>query len=355
MARIFTKPTTEATAKAWIHDVMYIAGILQQSQRTADEIYFTRYSAVPVESARKICDELINRDFTNIDDSIRNISYHQFFDRLTQPGSLKQFTTDYVAKAIVYAAELFNLYWDDTIRTPYELDEFKKTILGEAVFKYGRYISAIQDTPASRKSSSTGSGTTTSASQSAPKNDFRQQGPKSSQAFGLIGYDGKPIPAGQPGQKVLIDKGYALAIRGTVAGKASKVRAVVTPLNSKGASGSKNKVYVNASHGYGVAECLFDEMSDATDFYNKLVQSGRVPNDVTDLQIGQISVDKNGYFLVDTEFGICAIAARVLNEEVEEVNKTETTDEDLGECWRKATEGYTKEELAELHDSMRQY
>jgi hypothetical protein len=351
MARIFTKPTTEAAAKAWIHDVMAIAGILQQSQRTANEIYFTRYSSVPVDSARKICDELINRDFTDIDSSIRTISHYQFYDRLTQSGSLKQATPEYVVKVIIYAAELFNLYWDDTIRTPYELEDFKKTMLGEAVFKYGRHISAIQDKPASRKSSSTSSGTA-NTTQSAPKNDFRQQGPKSSQATGLINLDGTPIAPGQPGQKVFIDKGYALAIRGTVAGKASKVRAVITPLNSKGASGSKNKVYINASHGYGVAECLFDEMSDATDFYNKLVQSGRVPSDVTDLQIGQISVDKNGYFLVDTEFGICAIAARVLNEEVDEAV---SIDEDLGAGWRKATEGYTKEELAELHDSMRQY
>ena len=347
MARIFTTPDAEATAKAWMHDVMVIAGVLPQSQRTENEIRFTHYQSVPTAEASKICNELINREFTNIDSDINQISLYRFYPDFTTRGKDARYKPEAIAKAIVYMAECFKLYWDDTIRTPYEIDEFKKTILGNAVYKYGRYISAIKD-PKSRKSAANSS--TPRAAQSAPKNDFRQQGPKSSQALGLVDLSGNPIPAGQPGEKVFIDKGYALAIRGTVAGKASKVRAVVTPLNSKGTSGSKNTVFVNASHGYGVAECLFDEMSDAQDFYNKLVNSGRVPSNVTDLQIGRISVDKNGYFLVDTEFGICAIAARVLNEEIDE---TPIVEEDLGACWKKATEGYTQEKLDELHSWMR--
>lgn len=348
MARVFTTPATEAAAKAWMHDVMVIAGVLPKSQRTANEIYFTYYQPIPMDDARKICDELINRDFANIDSNINTLSQYLFYPSLTTSSKAKRPTPEVIAKTIVYSAELFNLYWDDTIRTPYEVDEFKKTLLGEAVYKYGRYISAIKDTTSRRAAGASG---TPKVASSAPKNDFRQQGPKSSQALGLVDINGDPIPAGQSGQKVFIDKGYALAIRGSVSGKASKVRAVVTPLNTKGTTGSKNKVYINASHGYGVAECLFDEMSDAENFYNQLVQNNRVPSDVTDLQIGKISVDKNGYFLVNTEFGICAIAARVLNEEIDDNNVA--IEEDLGAGWKKATEGYTKEQLDELHSWMR--
>lgn len=344
MARIFTTSAGETTAKAWMHDVMVIAGILPQNQRKTNPIVFTQYSSVPTTPASKICDELINRDFADIDSSINELSLYKFYPDFSTLGKHKRYKPEDIVKAIVYMAECFNLYWDDTIRTPYEIDEFKKTLLGDAVFKYGRYISAIKDSPASRKAASS------SGVASAPKNDFRQQGPKSSQAFGLVDINGNPIPSGQQGEKVFIDKGYALAIRGSVAGKASKVRAVITPLNAKGSSGSKNKVYINASHGYGVGECLFDEMDDAVNFYDQIVLNNRVPSDVTDLQIVKISVDKNGYFLADTEFGICAIAARVLNEEID---KTEIVEEDFGSGWRKATERYTKEELDDLHSWMR--
>jgi hypothetical protein len=353
MARIFTKPETQAAAKAWMHDVMVIAGILPKSQRTENEVYFTRYHNVPAAAAGTICDELIKRDFANIDAAILKITAYEFNPSFTRGSKPKQFSAESIAKAIVYTAELLNLYWDDTIRTPYEIDAFKQTILGDAVYRYGRYISAIKDAPAKKPAAASNTGTPQVAqSTSKPKNDFRQQGPKSSQATGLIGLDGSPIPQGQSGEKVFIDKGYALAIRGTFAGKTSPARAVITPLNSKGVVGSKNKVFINASHGYGVGECLFDEMDDAVNFYDQIVLNNRVPSDVTNLQIVKIKVDSNGYFLADTEFGICAIAARVLNEDVEE--QTAPVEEDLGSGWRKATEGYTREELNELHDWMRQ-
>jgi hypothetical protein len=348
MARIFTKPETQASAKAWMHDVMVIAGILQKSQRTENEVYFTKYHNIPAAAAGTICDELIKREFANIDAAILKITAYEFYPSFTRGSKLKQFSAEYIAKAIVYSAELLNLYWDDTIRTPYEIEEFKKTILGEAVYRYGRYISAIKDAP-TQKPAAAASANTPQVAQSAPKNDFRQQGPKSGQANGLVSLDGTPIPHGQQGEKVFIDKGYALAIRGTVVGKKSSVRAVINPLKSS-ANGSKNSVVINASHGYGVAECLFDEMDDAVNFYDQIVLNNRVPSDVDNLQIVKISVDKNGYFLADTEFGICAIAARVLNEEVDDA----PIEEDLGACWKKATEGYTREELNELHDWMRQ-
>lgn len=352
MARIFNKPETQVAAKAWMHDVMVIAGILPNSQRTQNTIYFTRYNRVPTSAATTICEELINRDFADIDNAIRQMSMYEFYPSFESIYKTKQYDPSGIAKAIVYAAEILNLYWDDTIRTPPEIDAFKKTILGDAVYKYERYISAIKDAPTKAKAKAAASGSAPQAAKSAPKNDFRQQGPKSGEALGLVDISGNPIPQGQRGEKVFIDKGYALAIRGTYTGKASPARAVITPLNSKGAVGSKNKVIINASHGYGVAECLFDEMDDAVNFYDQIVLNNRVPSDVTNLQIVKIKVDANGYFLADTEFGICAIPARVLNEEIED--QPMPVEEDLGSGWRKATEGYSKEELAELHDWMRQ-
>lgn len=356
MARIFTTPAGEAAAKAWMHDTMVIGGILSSSQRTSTDIYFTYYNPVPSTEAGKICDELVNRDFTDIDSSIKHMANYRFYPSMKDQVKDKRFSQEEIAKAIVYMAERLGLYWDDTIRTPYEIDEFKKTILGAAVYKYERIISAIKDktsktSKSSSKSAASNSATpkATSAASSSSVPGFKQQGPKSGEARDLIGLDGG---AGKPGEKVYIDPaiGYALAIRGQKPGVKSDYCAQIRPLDPRGAVGSTNKVFFSASHGYGSGICYFDEMSDAKSFYDKLVKSGIVPSDVTNVEIVKTKIDKNGYFLFGTEFGICAVSASVLNENV---NSSTVIDEDIGSGWKKATSEYTTEEFDELHSWMR--
>ena len=282
MARIFANSRGEAKAKAWMHDVMAISGVLPQSQRKANIIYFTRYQTPPTAEASKICDELINRRFNDIDSAINRISYYEFYPSMTDSCRETRYSPEDIAKAIVFMAERLNLYWDDTDVTPYEVEAFKKTLLGAAVYQYERYITAIKDDIPKVKSSSTGP----KAASSAPKNDFKQQGPKSGQARGLIG---------QPGEKVYIQGQYALAIAGEMPNVKSKYYAQIKPLDKNGASGSTNKVFVSASHSYGMGICYFDEMSDAQAFYDKLVKSGNVPSNLTKFEIGQVKKDKNGY------------------------------------------------------------
>lgn len=345
MARIFTTPAAEAAAKVFMHNVTVAGGINTNNlQKNSWPISDSRF----ISSAQTICAELVDRNFADIDQAIKSISRFDFRPSYDGSGKYKRYTPEVVAKAIVYFAECIGLYWDDTIRTPYEVDAFKKTILGDAVYRYGRYISAIKDKTTKAKPAASSAGTPRVAP-SAPRNDFKQQGPKSGAARDLIGLNGGP---GTPGEKVFIDpaQGYALAIRGTKPGVKSDYCAQIKPLDPKGASGSTNKVFISASHSYGMGICYFDEMADATSFYNKLVNSGNVPNDVTNLEIVKTKIDKNGYFLFGTEFGVCAISASVLNEDL---NTPEAVEEDLGAGWKKATERYTKEELDELHSWMR--
>ena len=359
MARIFTTPTKEAAAKAWLHDVLVIGGVLPKSQRTVNTVYFTDYRPVPAPDAAKICDELVNRDFADIDASIKKLASYKFYPSITEYCNEKRFSEEEIAKAIVYGAECFGLYWDDTIRTPYEITEFQKTLLGDAVYKYGRYISNIQDpkvkttkaAKAATSHSSSGPVATSGSTSNQAKNGYKQSGPQSSKARGLLGIDGKAIPAGQPGQKVFMETDCALAIRGIVPGVKSDYYAQVRPLDPAGAAGSTNAVFVSASHSYGYGTCYFESMSEAKPFYDNLVASGKVPANVTQLEIVRTSkVEKNGYFLVDTEFGFCAISAKVLNENA---NELEAVEEALGSSWEKATENYTKEELDDLHSWMR--
>lgn len=347
MARIFTTPASEAAAKVLMHNVTVAGGINTNNlQHSTWPISDSRF----ITASQAICTELVEREFKDIDSHIKRVAQYKFRPNYDDSGKYKQVDPEFVAKAIVYLAERLNLYWDDTIRTPYEISEFQKTLLGNAVYKYGRYISAIKDTTNKATKAASNAGTPkVAASANAQGAGFKQSGPKSGQARDLLGLNGGP---GKPGEKVFIDpaQGYALAIRGTKPGVKSDYCAQIKPLDPKGAAGSTNKVFISASHSYGMGICYFDDMADATHFYNNLVNSGRVPSDITNLEIVKVKVDKNGYFLFGTEFGFCAVSASVLNEDI---NEPAAVEEDLGSDWKKATERYTEEQHDELHSWMR--
>jgi hypothetical protein len=346
MARIFTTPTAEAAAKAWMHDVMVIAGVLPQSQRTANDIYFTYYHNMPTADAAKICDELINRDFTNIDSSIKQLSQYRFFSSFAAQSKNKQYKPEDIAKVIVYMAECFNLYWDDTIRTPYEIDEFKKTILGNAVYMYGRYISAIKDKTTKTRASGSSAGTPRAAS-SAPQNGYKQSGPQSGNVRGLMG---------NPGEKVYADGPVSYRIEGDKL-QSNTPRVFIKPLTASGAVGNSNKIYISSGNGYTDCTCYFDDPNEAQKFLDKviadlpkLIKEKRAIAGIANLRVAKVKSDTNGYFLVDTEYGICAVSAKTLNEAMTEALKEET---ERSSGWEKATERYTTEELEELHTWMR--
>ena len=347
MARIFTTPAAEMAAKAWMHDVMVTAGILSQSQRSggASEIYFNYYrGGAPVGAATKICDELINRDFMDIDQSIKSISAYKFLPSLNTNCNAKTYKPEVIAKAIVYMAECFGLYWDDTIRTPYEIDEFKKTLLGNAVYTYGRYISAIKGNSAPRVR------TTTSASgnsASAPQNGYKQSGPQSGNVRDLRGLDGKS--AGTPGEKVFADSGVIYKIIADKVGK-NTPNVFIKPLSTSGETSGTNKIFISSGNGYTDCTCYFDDPNDAQAFLDKIIAAGRVPTSITNIRVVKMKADSNGYFLVGTEFGVCAISAKTLNEAITEALNDESK---RNTGWDKATEGYTKKELEELHTWMR--
>lgn len=349
MARIFTTPAAETAAKAWMHDVMVTAGILSSSQRSGagSELYFSYYHDVPVADSTKICDELINRDFMNIDSSINKLSGYRFFPSLNTASSAKKYSTDAIAKAIVYCAECFGLYWDDTIRTPYEIEEFKKTILGEAVYKYGRYISAIKDKSTKAKASNAGAGTPRAAS-SAPQNGYKQSGPQSGNVRGLLG---------NPGDKVFADGPVSYRIEGDKI-QTNTPRVFIKPLTASGAAGNSNKVYISSGNGYTDCTCYFDDPNEAQNFLNKvlqdlntLIQEKRAIAGISNLHVAKVKSDPNGYFLVSTEYGACAVSAKTLNEALTEAVKEDETVRTPS--WEKATEGYSRADIEELHTWMR--
>ncbi len=333
MPKIFTTPEAEARAKAQIRYIL-IAGGLQSKQPNEDLPYSFKYNRY-LDAAKVVCDELVNRDFTNIDSAL-NTLYS------LAPGSYKAVT---FAKAIVYAAELLQLYWDDTLKTPYEIDEFKKTMLGDMVYKYGRYISAIQDKPAratKAKSSVAGASAAGGAATTQPQNGYKSSGAQSGNVRDLRDIDG--VSAGTPGQKVTAAGKYIFRIIGDNPQSKNIPNVFIKPLSASGATGNTNKVFFSSGNGYTDCTCYFDDENDAQDFLNKMIAANRIPANVSNPRVVKRNADSNGYFLAGTEFGVCAINAKTLNE-------TLTEDTDGG--WEKATEGCTKEELEELHNWMR--
>jgi hypothetical protein len=248
-------------------------------------------------------------------------------------------------------AELLGIYWDDTVRTPYEIEEFKKTYLGSTVYKYGRYISAIKDR--SSKSNATKSSNTNSTSSATtaavqPKNGYKQSGPQSGNVRDLRDLSGSG--AGTPGNKVFAGGQFIYKIIGDNPQSKNTPNVFIKPLSASGAEGTTNKIFISSGNGYTDCTCYFDDPNDAQAFLDKINQNNRVPVNVTNLRIVKNKADANGYFLVGTEFGVVAISAKTLNEALKEA-MTEEIERQTN--WERATEGYTREELEELHTWMR--
>lgn len=343
MARIFTTPEAEQTARHWLA-LVTVAGGIRTDPSVGNSVGDSNYRTFSTD----ICDELVNRNFNNINNSITRIAYYGF-----KVGSkVKRLKPEQIAKCLVYMAEQVQLYWDDTIRTPYEIEEFKKTYLGEAVYKYGRYITAIKDKPATRsRASSVGNSSASgaAANSSQPKNGYKQSGPQSSNVRDLRDLNGA-VCTGAPGTKVFASGNYIYKIVGDKTGS-NTPNVFIKPLSTSGAAGTTNKIFISSGNGYTDCTCYFDDPNEAQDFLNNIQQNNRVPNNVSNLRVVKNKADANGYFLVGTEFGVVAISARTLNEALinESINSKTARETD----WEKATEGYSKEELEELHTWMR--
>ena len=341
MARMFTTAKAELYAKSWFHDITLAAGLRTKDFRPANkrDSFFPDY----VQSAKNICDEVVQRNFNNIDKDIRNLSRYYVRPTLDPNDNTRRSAKpEVIAKYIVYMAKELNLYWDDTVRTPYEIDEFKRSLLGSAVYQYNQYISAIKD-PKSSKSTKTGGNSNSNSSSSSsagqpPKNGYKQSGPQSGNVRDLHG---------QPGVKAQAEGPYVYRIMGENPQSKNVPTVVIKPLSSSGATGNTNKIFISSGNGYTDCTCYFDDITEATTFMNKVINSGRVPANVSNLHIVKRAAEANGYFIVGTEFGECAISAKTLNEAFEKGLEPE----DGG--WSTAMENLSEEARKDIHVWMR--
>lgn len=325
-------PDQLKAAKAWVHDVLVVAGVIQ-SQRPAglnafllDKYNYNYYYQTFNKYCTEISNEILNASFTNIDSSLNTMSSYRFNPDLAATTNYRkgikkqpQMLANYIASFC--ATEGF--YWDDTTRTPYELEEFKKTYLGKALEEFGCYVSQPDATKRARTATATNGATlasstnsnnsTPAASAGQPKNNYKSTGPQSGNVRDL-----KSVP----NQKEYL-KGIIFGIEGTNT-NAQKVGgfAHIKPLSATGASGNTNKVFLGSANGYTDCKVYLGDLALADDFLLKC--QANCPSNITNLHVVKKSVDKNGYFKVGTEYGDVYIAAQKLNEALEtEIDDTE--------------------------------
>lgn len=330
MAKIFTTPTGPLKAKAWFHDMAVLAGLItNQRSSIAYWTFLRNNTATVVQSCTELCTELIERNFTDVDNALINMKGRRSKVNFDDTGREFEASKEDIAKYIVYMAQEMDLVWDDSFRTPYEIDAFKKTTLGEAVYRYGQVTSAQKIT-----TSTNNKAPSNKAPGTPPKNDYKSQGPQSGNARDLIS---------TPGQKQTLTGRIYKIVGSSPTATATTPSVFIRPLDKAGDKNGTNKVFFGVAQGYKTMTCYFTDHVVADTFLQKCLTVA--PANITNLHVVATHADRKGYFEIGTEFGPCYVAAQKMNEELEEA--VEEIAEDMG-GWDKVAARSSKEELDEI-------
>lgn len=317
-----------AAANGFLVDLFYYGGLLgsNDTSMAAAGGLGVRRSDFREASAKKacilLCDEIKNRTFNffKADDALAELATKKFYADSKVVGNVRgtrkiQRPAEVLAAYIANFCKNADIYWDDihTNRTVYEMDSYKKTLLGGALWDYGCFLSQTLNNsapPVTANAPAPAGGRTRAVSTrqpgQPPANQYKASGPQSGNVRDLIG---------QPNQKIQASQRDVLCITGDNANSSSPAFALIRPLEKSGASGNTNKVFISSSHGYTACQCYFEDMPTAQAF---LVECQKIcPANISNLHIAKRSRERNGYFKVGTEFGIAVlISAQKMNEAI---------------------------------------
>lgn len=324
MARL--SPKEKETAKGFLVDLFYQGGLIQNGDTSTGNALSNRWSGMSGYQGKKhaatICEEIKFRafDFFKVDVALSELGGScKFFADSKATGRVRgaRMITRSAEQLAAYIADFCKdaqIYWDDvhTNKTVYEIEEYKKTIIGAALWEFGCMLSqnlngsSVNSQPAATAGSTKSS--STRAPGQPPANPYKSSGPQSGNVRDLHGKPGHKVIANASGK-------YIFYIEGDNAkAAASKARALIKPLSKSGEVNGTNKVFINSSHGYTDCTCYFDDLNVANTFLQKCVAI--CPPTVTNLKVVKRIAESNGYFLVGTEFGEVAVSAKTLNEKI---------------------------------------
>lgn len=335
MAKTFLTADETLTANLWFKTVFFPYAKDDKTQPSAVVNYW--YES----EIRTACKELYKTILENIWDTQgildQYLNYFKVTEFLRNPADPSEGTYSISGKDVAnFIANLCSkqgIYWDDSIHTSYELEYFKKTILGKALWNFNCFVS--QEDKSTRKLNTTLSTPGTSTTKATTPNPTGTSTTSTGSGHTL----NLSNAGGVVSIKVMAQNSDVYWIGGSFvnAGK-TQPRLHVSP------QGQSAPLKVKYGSGQGYNDCLlyFDSLTDANDFYNKAIQ--KMPSNVSSLMIKKVKADPNGYFLVNTEFGEAAIKASKLHEELieetvtEEPKDTEYYLEQVRQTWDKLNE-----------------
>ena len=333
MAKLSNKEKAES--RGFLLDLFWQGGLIQPGDTSIGSRLSNRWTGLSNYSIKNaintVCTEVVQRnfDFFNVEKAINDLAGCKFFVDPTAYGRVRgarmvQRSASLIAGYLANFCAENGIYWDDvnTHKTVNEMDQYKKTLLGGALWEYECFLSqqlnkgnAVSASAAGTTGTVPSTANTTSTRRTrqpgqAPANPYKSSGPQSGKARDL---------KVQPGQKVYANTKVSFCIVADNAKSASPAYALVKPLSKQGDNGNgTNRVFVSSSHGYADCTCYFDDINDANAFLAQCNAKNWGP-DISNLRVMKKASESNGYFIVGTEFGDCAISARRMNEAAEAI------------------------------------
>jgi hypothetical protein len=302
-----------ALSKAFLHDLFVAGGLVKYPIRTLGDNYVARYCT---EEAKVICKEIKYRtfDFLSTDYAISTIAGSCWVYPLNEPGKAKRPDKHSIANIIAAFCAENEILWDNVNvpRTVTEMETFRKSLLGNACWQFGCFLSQTSEKAAATTSKTTKSTKAGATRGSAPKSDYKVSGAKSGLIKGLIG---------KPGEKTTFARGkylYSVLCSST---KTKPQFAFIDPVSTLS---DPNVVRLGDPSGYTACKLFFTSVDEANAAIEKIKSSIIIPDHISGFSPARASADANGYFLVRTEIGPAYIKARKLNETIaEELEETE--------------------------------
>ncbi len=318
----------KAESRGFLLDLFWQGGLISPGDTSIGSSLSNRWTGLNAYSVKKhittVCDEIVQRNFNlfEVDSALKTLASCKFFVDPTAYGRVRGSrmvtrSANLIASYIANFCAEQGIYWDDinTHKTTTEMEQYKKTLLGEALWEYECFLSQqlAKGNTTTASAASTGiaipgsarAPRTPKAPGQAPANPYKSSGPQSGNARDL---------KGKPNQKVYANTNVSFCIMADNAKSSSPAYALVKPLSKQGDNGSgTNRVFVSSSHGYADCTCYFDDINDANAFLAKCMAKNW-GSDISNLRIVKKASERNGYFLVGTEFGTCAISAKRMNE-----------------------------------------
>jgi hypothetical protein len=272
MAKLSNKD--KADSRGFLLDLFWQGGLIKPGDTSIGSSLGNRWTGLTNYGVRgsikTVCDEVVQRnfDFFNVDAALNQLADCKFFVDPTAYGRVRgarmvKRSADLIAGYIANFCAEQGIYWDDvnTHKTVQEMDQYKKTLLGGAVWEYECFLSQQLNkgnTTTASAASTTGATTNAQAATTraprapkvpgqGPANPYKSLGPQSGKARDL---------KGTPGSKVYANTKVSFCIVADNAKSASPAYALVKPLNKQGDDGNgTNRVFVSSSHGYADCTC----------------------------------------------------------------------------------------------------